>query len=277
MASAPVNEFVASAHVNEYAAPAPVTTLLEPPVPVVNFVQVHQVQVVQKTTATPQLHKIVETPGIRSVQGSQTSVSLGPAPEIVDVVGLRPPLSAEFAPPVTRRDLCRASPCGRIRCSSAHRDLRSADSCGRVDCSRPSRDPTRHRLQWTRMLLQCLSCSAQRWPPLDDFDAPAPAATCAAPTPVSDDTAPAPAVTSTELLASKRESASGPDGLHYSIYRCAGCIGAKFLFAAYQSTVQAAARFQGFGASRTVLIVLRGQRPWPADPFARISAPVDSL
>ena len=96
--------------------------------------------------------------------------------------------------------------------------------------------------------------------PLDDFDAPAPAATCAAPTPVSDDTAPAPAVTSTELLASKRESASGPDGLHYSMYRCAGCIGAKFLFAAYQSTVQAAALPpQGFGACRTVFIPESGE------------------
>ena len=48
--------------------------------------------------------------------------------------------------------------------------------------------------------------------------------------------------------------------------------------AAYQSTVQAAALPQGFGACRTVFIpVLRGQRPRPADPFARISAPVDSL
>ena len=64
--------------------------------------------------------------------------------------------------------------------------------------------------------------------PMDYFDDSAPAATCAAPTPVSDDTAPAPAVTSTELLASKHESAPGFD----SIYRCAGCIGAKFLFAA---------------------------------------------
>ena len=36
-----------------------------------------------------------------------------------------------------------------------------------------------------------------------------------------------------ELLASKRESAPGPDGLPYGLYRSAGGIGAKFLFAAY--------------------------------------------
>ena len=38
-----------------------------------------------------------------------------------------------------------------------------------------------------------------------------------------------------KLLASKRESAPGPDGLPNSVYRCAGCIGAKFVFAACQT------------------------------------------
>ena len=41
-----------------------------------------------------------------------------------------------------------------------------------------------------------------------------------------------------ELLASKRESATGPDGLPYSVYRSAGGIGAKFLFAANQASLQ---------------------------------------
>ena len=35
-----------------------------------------------------------------------------------------------------------------------------------------------------------------------------------------------------EHLASKRESAPGPDGLPYSVYRSAGGIGSKFLIAA---------------------------------------------
>ena len=38
-----------------------------------------------------------------------------------------------------------------------------------------------------------------------------------------------------ELLASKRESARGPGGLPSSVYRCAGCIGAKLLCAACQA------------------------------------------
>ena len=44
-----------------------------------------------------------------------------------------------------------------------------------------------------------------------------------------------------ELLASKRESALGPDGLPYIVYRSAGEIGAKLLLAAWQATLQGAA------------------------------------
>ena len=62
-ASAPVNEYVASSYVIEYVAPAPVTTLLEPPVPVVQVVQVRHVQIIEKT---------VETPVTHFGQGSQT-------------------------------------------------------------------------------------------------------------------------------------------------------------------------------------------------------------
>ena len=54
------------------------------------------------------------------------------------------------------------------------------------------------------------------------------------------------------LLASKRESAPGADGLPSSVYSSAGGIGAKVLFAAYQACLQGTALPAGFGASRTV-------------------------
>ena len=52
-----------------------------------------------------------------------------------------------------------------------------------------------------------------------------------------------------ELLASKRESAPGPDGLPYSVYRSAGGTGAKFLSAAYQATLQGTALPEGLEAT----------------------------
>ena len=55
-----------------------------------------------------------------------------------------------------------------------------------------------------------------------------------------------------EILASKRESAPGPDGLPFFLYRSAGGIGVRFLFAADQACLQGAALPVGFGASRTV-------------------------
>ena len=55
-----------------------------------------------------------------------------------------------------------------------------------------------------------------------------------------------------ELLAAKRESAPGPDGLPYSVHRCAGKYGSKFLFVA--NRVKESAPPAGFGANRTVLI-----------------------
>ena len=89
IASAPVNEYVASSYVIEYVAPAPVTTLLEPPVPVVQVVQVPHVRIIEKT---------VEALVTHFGQGSQTPEILGTAPvrpekhaEIFDVPGLRPP------------------------------------------------------------------------------------------------------------------------------------------------------------------------------------------
>merc|ERR1712135_264711 len=79
-------------------------------VPVVQVMQVPQVQVVEKTVEIPQLQiveKIVEIPEIQTVQGTQTSESLGTAPvrqvaqaEIVEVVEIGAPLPAESAPPM---------------------------------------------------------------------------------------------------------------------------------------------------------------------------------
>merc|ERR1712107_706044 len=67
-------------------------------VPVVQVVQVPRLQVVEK---------IVEVPEIQTVQGTQTSESLGTAPvrqvaqaEIVEVVEMGAPLPAESAPPM---------------------------------------------------------------------------------------------------------------------------------------------------------------------------------
>ena len=83
-ASAPVDEYVVSARVVEYMAPAPVTNLP------------------QNT-----IENSVEIPGFRSVQGSQTSESVRPAPvrpvksaETVAVIDFAPPLPAESGPPI---------------------------------------------------------------------------------------------------------------------------------------------------------------------------------
>ena len=38
-----------------------------------------------------------------------------------------------------------------------------------------------------------------------------------------------------EMMATKKESAPGPDGIPYSIYRCAGGLGSQFLFNAYKT------------------------------------------
>ena len=60
-------------------------------------------------------------------------------------------------------------------------------------------------------------------------------------------------------LASKRESAPGPDGLPLSVYGSARGLGAKFLFAAYQAILQGMALSAGFGAGRTVFIPKPGK------------------
>ena len=57
-----------------------------------------------------------------------------------------------------------------------------------------------------------------------------------------------------ELLATKRESAPGPDRLPCSTCRHAGGIGTRFLFEAYQHLFRGGHPPTGFPASRTVLI-----------------------
>ena len=41
-----------------------------------------------------------------------------------------------------------------------------------------------------------------------------------------------------DLLASKKDSTPGPDGIHYGVCRCAGGLGSKFLFDAYQAVLE---------------------------------------
>ena len=41
-----------------------------------------------------------------------------------------------------------------------------------------------------------------------------------------------------DLLALKKDSAPGPDGIPYSVHRCAGGLGSKFLFRAYKAVLE---------------------------------------
>ena len=41
-----------------------------------------------------------------------------------------------------------------------------------------------------------------------------------------------------DLLALKKDSAPGPDGILCGVYRCAGGLGSKFLFRAYQAVLE---------------------------------------
>ena len=57
-----------------------------------------------------------------------------------------------------------------------------------------------------------------------------------------------------DLLASKKDSAPGPDGIPYGVYRCAGGLGSKFLFNAYQAVLEGRNISDCFAESRTVFI-----------------------
>ena len=107
-----MTEYVQPTPVAEYVTPvsaAPAVTYAAP-APVAESVPVPQVPIVEKTIEIPQLQiveKIVEIPELRTIQGTQTSESLGTAPvrhaapaELVDMVELGPPSSAVSTPPV---------------------------------------------------------------------------------------------------------------------------------------------------------------------------------
>ena len=57
-----------------------------------------------------------------------------------------------------------------------------------------------------------------------------------------------------ELMASKKESAPGPDGIPYSMYRCAGGLGSRRLFCAYKHVLEGGTIPELFAESRTVFI-----------------------
>ena len=57
-----------------------------------------------------------------------------------------------------------------------------------------------------------------------------------------------------DLLALKKDSAPGPDGIPYGAYRCAGGLGSKFLFNACRAFLEGGAFPDCFAESRTVFI-----------------------
>ena len=67
------------------------------------------------------------------------------------------------------------------------------------------------------------------------------------------------------MLARRKQSALGPDGLSCGVYRCAGGIGAKLFFTGYENLVARGSPLDGVAAGRTVFIysqILRNRRPW---------------
>ena len=57
-----------------------------------------------------------------------------------------------------------------------------------------------------------------------------------------------------ELIATNKESAPGPDGIPYSLHRCAGGLGFTLLFIVYQHTLAGGLVPLQFAACRTVFI-----------------------
>ena len=57
-----------------------------------------------------------------------------------------------------------------------------------------------------------------------------------------------------DLLALKKDSAPGPDGIPYGAYRCAGGLGSKFLFHACKAVLEGSAILDCFSESWTVFI-----------------------
>ena len=75
------------------------------------------------------------------------------------------------------------------------------------------------------------------------------------------------------LLALKKDSASGPDGIPYGVYRCAGGLGSKFLFRAYQAVLEGSNIPDCFAESRTVFI----PKTSDTDDLGRIILSPDAL
>ena len=64
-------------------------------------------------------------------------------------------------------------------------------------------------------------------------------------------------LTETNLMNSwlqRKESAPGPDGVPYSLHRCAGGLGTQFLYNAYKHVLEGGAILALFAANRTVFI-----------------------
>ena len=55
-----------------------------------------------------------------------------------------------------------------------------------------------------------------------------------------------------EVMAAKKESAPGPDGIPYSLYRCAGGLDSQFLYKSYKHVIEGGPIPALFAASRTV-------------------------
>ena len=76
-----------------------------------------------------------------------------------------------------------------------------------------------------------------------------------------------------DLLASKEDSAPGPDGILYGVYRCAGGLGSKFLFHAYLAVLEGRNIPTCFAESRTVFI----PKASDTDDLGRIIRSPDAL
>ena len=58
-----------------------------------------------------------------------------------------------------------------------------------------------------------------------------------------------------ELVATKKDSAPGPDGIPYGAYRCAGGLGSQFLFDAHRALLDGGAVPDHFDVGRTVFFL----------------------
>ena len=76
-----------------------------------------------------------------------------------------------------------------------------------------------------------------------------------------------------DLLALKKDSAPGPDGIPYGVYRCAGGLGSKFLYRAHSAVLQESPIPDCFAVSRTVFI----PKTSDTDDLGRILRSPDAL